>query len=183
MCATAKWFINTHSEETHICTCITCFVQQILCTSHWQETVTVAVSRFQSVPTFQGDHCRRLTHYHYLAWPDFGIPEKPVSLIRFVRMVRSRVGTTGGPIIVHCRFVRRRRGRISSRTTTRRRTGRKKKMKSSSSSRSSSNSSNSSGSSNSSSSSNNSSRSSSSSTCSSSSSSSSSSSNCCSCSL
>ena len=46
-----------------------------------------------------------MTHFHYTGWPDFGVPEKPQSLIRFVRMVRSRLGTEGGPIIVHCRQV------------------------------------------------------------------------------
>jgi cadherin 5 type 2 (VE-cadherin) len=50
----------------------------------------------------QGDQIRRLVHFHYTGWPDFGVPEKLQSLIRFVRLVRTRVGPEGGPIVVHC---------------------------------------------------------------------------------
>ena len=53
---------------------------------------------------FQGSQSRNITHYHYIAWPDFGVPDNPQSLIGFVRLVRRSLEPTGGPIVVHCRY-------------------------------------------------------------------------------
>ncbi|KAK3588480.1 hypothetical protein CHS0354_012890 [Potamilus streckersoni] len=49
-----------------------------------------------------GDQTRQIRHFHFTAWPDFGVPSKPQILIRFVRMVREKLIKSGGPVIVHC---------------------------------------------------------------------------------
>jgi len=43
-----------------------------------------------------------MRHFHFTTWPDFGVPEPPQSLVRFVRAFRDRIGTDMRPIIVHC---------------------------------------------------------------------------------
>ncbi|XP_034475504.1 tyrosine-protein phosphatase 10D isoform X1 [Drosophila innubila] len=45
---------------------------------------------------------RIMRHFHFTTWPDFGVPEPPQSLVRFVRAFRDRIGTDMRPIIVHC---------------------------------------------------------------------------------
>ncbi|KAK7491298.1 hypothetical protein BaRGS_00017399, partial [Batillaria attramentaria] len=49
-----------------------------------------------------GDNSRQVRHFHYKAWPDFGVPKNHSSLIRFVRTVREKLIKDGGPIIAHC---------------------------------------------------------------------------------
>lgn len=43
-----------------------------------------------------------MRHFHFTTWPDFGVPEPPQSLVRFVRAFRDVIGTDMRPIIVHC---------------------------------------------------------------------------------
>ncbi|KAL8579584.1 hypothetical protein ACOMHN_025537 [Nucella lapillus] len=49
-----------------------------------------------------GNNCRQVRHFHYKAWPDFGVPKNHSSLIRFVRMVREKFIKDGGPVLTHC---------------------------------------------------------------------------------
>ncbi|XP_076078559.1 tyrosine-protein phosphatase 10D-like isoform X4 [Mytilus galloprovincialis] len=49
-----------------------------------------------------GDLTRQVRHFHFTAWPDFGVPDKPQTLIRFVRIVREKLIRECGPIVVHC---------------------------------------------------------------------------------
>ncbi|XP_033740555.1 tyrosine-protein phosphatase 10D-like isoform X2 [Pecten maximus] len=49
-----------------------------------------------------GDISRQIRHFHFLAWPDFGVPDKPQTLIRFARTVRDKLNRECGPIVVHC---------------------------------------------------------------------------------
>ncbi|XP_021369342.1 tyrosine-protein phosphatase 10D-like isoform X2 [Mizuhopecten yessoensis] len=49
-----------------------------------------------------GDVSRQIRHFHFLAWPDFGVPDKPQTLIRFVKTVREKLNRECGPIVVHC---------------------------------------------------------------------------------
>nr|XP_045582718.1 tyrosine-protein phosphatase 10D-like isoform X1 [Procambarus clarkii] len=50
----------------------------------------------------KGDICRVVRHFHFTTWPDFGVPEPPQTLVRFVRSFRERVGPDQKPIVVHC---------------------------------------------------------------------------------
>ncbi|ALC49140.1 Ptp4E [Drosophila busckii] len=45
---------------------------------------------------------RIMRHFHFTTWPDFGVPDPPQSLVRFVRAFRDVIGTDMRPIIVHC---------------------------------------------------------------------------------
>jgi cadherin 5 type 2 (VE-cadherin) len=48
----------------------------------------------------QGESSRIIRHFHFNTWPDFGVPDPPTTLIRFVR---DRVSTDAHkPIVVHC---------------------------------------------------------------------------------
>lgn len=50
----------------------------------------------------KSDVCRVIRHFHFTTWPDFGVPEPPQTLVRFVRAFRERVGPDQKPIVVHC---------------------------------------------------------------------------------
>ncbi|KAJ1359430.1 hypothetical protein KIN20_018155 [Parelaphostrongylus tenuis] len=45
-----------------------------------------------------------LQQFHYMAWPDFGVPEHPQGIIRFAMMFRSRIphSAHNKPTVVHC---------------------------------------------------------------------------------
>ncbi|KYO33228.1 receptor-type tyrosine-protein phosphatase beta [Alligator mississippiensis] len=47
---------------------------------------------------------RHVTHLHYTAWPDHGIPESTTSIIAFRELVREHIQTAkdSGPTLVHC---------------------------------------------------------------------------------
>uniref|UniRef100_T1JB95 protein-tyrosine-phosphatase n=1 Tax=Strigamia maritima TaxID=126957 RepID=T1JB95_STRMM len=50
----------------------------------------------------RGDHSRVVRHFHFTTWPDFGVPDPPQSLIRFVRTFRERIPSDQKPIVAHC---------------------------------------------------------------------------------
>ncbi|XP_045478955.1 tyrosine-protein phosphatase 10D isoform X2 [Harmonia axyridis] len=50
----------------------------------------------------RGDQQRVVRHFHFSTWPDFGVPNPPHTLVRFVRAFRERVGSDQRPIVVHC---------------------------------------------------------------------------------
>ncbi|NXN23200.1 PTPRV phosphatase, partial [Nycticryphes semicollaris] len=47
---------------------------------------------------------RHVSHLHYTAWPDHGIPESTTSIMTFRELVRERIQSTkdAGPTVVHC---------------------------------------------------------------------------------
>ncbi|KAI1301523.1 Tyrosine-protein phosphatase 10D [Halotydeus destructor] len=51
----------------------------------------------------RGDQSRIVRHFHFTTWPDFGVPEPPATLVKFVRAFRERVlPDNNKPITVHC---------------------------------------------------------------------------------
>ena len=42
-------------------------------------------------------------HFHFLRWPDFGVPNSPDALLSFIRKVNDNTPPDGGPVVVHCR--------------------------------------------------------------------------------
>lgn len=50
----------------------------------------------------RGDIQRVIRHFHFTTWPDFGVPNPPTTLIRFVRAFRERISPEQRPIVVHC---------------------------------------------------------------------------------
>ncbi|XP_018577685.1 tyrosine-protein phosphatase non-receptor type 61F isoform X2 [Anoplophora glabripennis] len=47
---------------------------------------------------------RDILQFHYITWPDFGVPSSPTAFLEFLRKVRSEgvLETSVGPAIVHC---------------------------------------------------------------------------------
>uniref|UniRef100_A0A0N5AJB0 protein-tyrosine-phosphatase n=1 Tax=Syphacia muris TaxID=451379 RepID=A0A0N5AJB0_9BILA len=47
---------------------------------------------------------RTVTHFHYMAWPDFGVPDHAIGIVHFVRLFRHRLppSSTNRPTVVHC---------------------------------------------------------------------------------
>lgn len=47
---------------------------------------------------------REILHFHYITWPDFGVPQSPVAFLRFLVDVRKSgaLDSNVGPPIVHC---------------------------------------------------------------------------------
>lgn len=46
-----------------------------------------------------------MRQFHYMAWPDHGVPHSPDPLLAFWKVLREWLDNTpgGGPPIVHCR--------------------------------------------------------------------------------
>ena len=44
-----------------------------------------------------------MTHFHFTAWPDHGVPSQPTSLLSFRRKFHTYdSGSVSGPVVVHC---------------------------------------------------------------------------------
>ena len=52
----------------------------------------------------QTGESREIYHFHYTAWPDFGVPESPAAFLKFLLKVRESgsLGPEHGPSVVHC---------------------------------------------------------------------------------
>lgn len=53
---------------------------------------------------FKNSENRKLVQYHYLGWPDGGIPSTTASFLNFLGKIRSNEAyqDTDRPIVVHC---------------------------------------------------------------------------------
>ena len=54
----------------------------------------------------KGNEIREITQFHYIAWPDHGVPETTQSLVKFVRLVRNHIDDNKRSTpssVVHCR--------------------------------------------------------------------------------
>lgn len=48
---------------------------------------------------------RAVEQFHYLLWPDHGVPRNPSQLLCLVEVVNKRVlEAPAGPVLVHCRY-------------------------------------------------------------------------------
>ncbi|CAI8053566.1 Receptor-type tyrosine-protein phosphatase alpha, partial [Geodia barretti] len=45
---------------------------------------------------------RKVTHFHYTAWPDHGVPDYATSMLNFHKMVMKDHKAHRGPLLVHC---------------------------------------------------------------------------------
>ncbi|XP_053600503.1 tyrosine-protein phosphatase 10D isoform X2 [Plodia interpunctella] len=50
----------------------------------------------------RGAEQRVVKHFHFTTWPDFGVPDPPTTLARFVRAFRERCPPDARPVVVHC---------------------------------------------------------------------------------
>ena len=48
---------------------------------------------------------RSIYHYHFLPWPDYGVPGDPGSVLNFLNIVNTKQDSIkeAGPVVVHCR--------------------------------------------------------------------------------
>ena len=53
----------------------------------------------------QLQECRTITQFHFTSWPDFGVPQSPLGMMKFVKRVKASNPDRAGPIIVHCRYI------------------------------------------------------------------------------
>ncbi|XP_061674950.1 tyrosine-protein phosphatase non-receptor type 2a isoform X1 [Syngnathoides biaculeatus] len=62
---------------------------------------TIRLLRLQNTKTGEW---RSIYHFHYTAWPDFGVPESPASFLNFLFKVRESgsLDTKHGSSVVHC---------------------------------------------------------------------------------
>ncbi|CAI4232543.1 unnamed protein product [Auanema sp. JU1783] len=74
----------------------------LMCETHYEE-FTVRDLRLTKLND-PSSPPRIIRHLHYMAWPDFGVPEHPEGIIRFVRLFRSKLphSAHNKPTIVHC---------------------------------------------------------------------------------
>ncbi|CAH1242883.1 PTPRA [Branchiostoma lanceolatum] len=45
---------------------------------------------------------RTVTQFHFTSWPDFGVPQSPLGMMKFIRRVKTSNPPGRGPIVVHC---------------------------------------------------------------------------------
>ena len=52
----------------------------------------------------QTEESRNVLHFHYIRWPDFGVPQTPNVFLEFLMAVRSAgvLEADVGPAVVHC---------------------------------------------------------------------------------
>ncbi|XP_055143877.2 tyrosine-protein phosphatase non-receptor type 2-like [Symphalangus syndactylus] len=67
------------------------------------------VKLYYTVPLLQLENInsgetRTLSHFHYITWPDFGVPESPASFLNFLFKVRESgsLNPDHGPAVIHC---------------------------------------------------------------------------------
>ena len=44
----------------------------------------------------------KVTHYHFTAWPDHGVPADKTCMLAFIKRVRKTHPVGGPPLLVHC---------------------------------------------------------------------------------
>ncbi|NXY12261.1 PTPRK phosphatase, partial [Pteruthius melanotis] len=115
-------------EKTSVIVMLTGLVEQnkIKCEQYWPEqeqvygdfTVTLnntwtTTGLVKRIFCLQKAGCalpRAVEQFHYLLWPDHGVPRNPSQLLCLVEVVNKRVlEAPAGPVLVHCRY---RAGRV-----------------------------------------------------------------------
>ena len=74
-------------------------VNIVYCTKVWPETLHIELF---SQEESDGQPVT-VTQFHYTAWPDHGVPDNVMSVIRFIRHVRKLFPVSQDqPLLVHC---------------------------------------------------------------------------------
>lgn len=45
---------------------------------------------------------KRVTQFHFIGWPDHGVPTDSIPFLEFIMKVKSNIHSGNGPIVVHC---------------------------------------------------------------------------------
>lgn len=69
-----------------------------------EDTKSCYTVRALEVESMNTAEVRRIYHFHYTAWPDFGVPESPSAFLTFLFEVRASgsLCSEHGPVVVHC---------------------------------------------------------------------------------
>lgn len=62
----------------------------------------LAAVKCSASPCRESGASRTVTHYHYHAWPDRGIPRTTLPLRRLARLLDATDDPQAGPPVVHC---------------------------------------------------------------------------------
>uniref|UniRef100_A0A1I7X9F5 Protein-tyrosine-phosphatase n=1 Tax=Heterorhabditis bacteriophora TaxID=37862 RepID=A0A1I7X9F5_HETBA len=73
----------------------------LMCETHYEE---FTIRELRLTKLNDNSPPRTIRHFHYMAWPDFGAPEHPDGIIKFVCLYRSKLphSPQNKPTIVHC---------------------------------------------------------------------------------
>ena len=62
-----------------------------------------AHSSFCSVQSAEKDGGKlEVTHFHFTAWPDYGVPADKTCILALIKCIRKAHPPTGPPLLVHC---------------------------------------------------------------------------------
>ena len=55
----------------------------------------------------QSGKSRTIKHFHYMMWPDFGVPSSPTTFLKFLEDVMEcgTLNDGSSPPVIHCRLV------------------------------------------------------------------------------
>eukprot|EP00058_Branchiostoma_floridae_P025619 XP_002611109.1 hypothetical protein BRAFLDRAFT_70467 [Branchiostoma floridae] len=70
-----------------------------------EETTTLVdyvIRTFTVKQTTGNSPARTVTHFHFTSWPDHGVPQSPLGMMKFIRRAKTSNPRGRGPIIVHC---------------------------------------------------------------------------------
>ncbi len=61
---------------------------------------------FNGVFVFQTGDTRSVKQFHYMLWPDFGVPSTPETFLNFLYDIRESgvFDTDQAPPVIHCRW-------------------------------------------------------------------------------
>ena len=75
-----------------------CVTQNEICKRH---TKIVLQYFWQFSSSSEG--AMKVTHFHFTAWPDHGVPDYATPILAFHRRVKNEHKPSKGPMVVHCR--------------------------------------------------------------------------------
>ena len=58
----------------------------------------------RSLPLLQGYQTHEVVQLHYLAWPDYGVPNEVFPIFNFIDRMKMLRAPEHGPTVVHCRW-------------------------------------------------------------------------------
>ncbi|XP_074641439.1 receptor-type tyrosine-protein phosphatase kappa-like [Tubulanus polymorphus] len=90
---------------------------KVKCEQYWPDEgmevygdITVEILEIERIPYMvtrkfrlsKGDKQKTIKHFHFIGWPDHGVPLFPSTMLCFRNKVNSYKGKGSGPIIIHC---------------------------------------------------------------------------------
>ncbi len=61
---------------------------------------------FRVIYQVNNDEVKQVRQFHFMSWPDFGVPRHATPLLHFLRRVRNAHSYDNPkPLLIHCRWV------------------------------------------------------------------------------